>query len=310
MATLNHLIENVPSGSDHTVAVAAAADLAVLEAVSMAISRKMARFRLYDDELAVTAMMQEHFPQLLNHPAVQLHHVSSVEMAAEKAVKSVFMNESDILMKGQIATAVLLKAVLNPDYGLRTGSVMSHIAAFEVAGFDRLIFVTDAGMNISPDLPQKVQIIQNAVQIARSVGVEMPIVAPLAGVEVINPNMQATLDAAALTAMNQRGQIKDCIVDGPFALDNAISVDAAKHKRIAGNNAGKADILLVPTIESGNILYKSLVFFSNAKVGSIIAGAKAPIVLSSRADSAESKLYSLALAICSSFTLGTYIRGN
>lgn len=179
---------------------------------------------------------------------------------------------------------------------------MSQIAAFEVAGFDRLIFVTDAGMNINPDLPQKVQIIQNAVQIARSVGVVMPIVAPLAGVEVINPNMQATLDAAALTAMNRRGQIKNCIVDGPFALDNAISIDAAKHKRIAGDNAGKADILLVPTIESGNILYKSLVFFSNAKVGSIVAGAKAPIVLTSRADSAESKLYSLALAICSSLT--------
>ncbi|WP_142827859.1 phosphate butyryltransferase [Planococcus soli] len=310
MATLNHLIENAPNGSDHIVAVAAAADLAVLEAISMAVSRKMARFHLYDDEAAMTAMIQEYFPQLLGHPEVQLYHVSSVEKAAEQAVKSVFMNESDILMKGQIATAVLLKAVLNPEYGLRTGSVMSHIAAFEVPGFDRLIFVTDAGMNISPDLPQKVQIIQNAVQIARSVGVELPIVAPLAGVEVINPNMQATLDAAALTAMNRRGQIKDCIVDGPYALDNAISVDAAKHKRIAGDNAGKADILLVPTIESGNILYKSLVFFSNAKVGSIIAGAKAPIVLSSRADSAESKLYSLALAICSSLTLGTYIRRN
>ncbi|ANU11138.1 phosphate butyryltransferase [Planococcus antarcticus DSM 14505] len=310
MATLNHLIENVPNGSEHTVAVAVATDLAVLEAISMAVSRKMACFRLYDDEPSITIMLREHFPQLLDHPDVLIHHVSSVEMAAERAVKSVFMNESDILMKGQIATAVLLKAVLNPNYGLRTGSVMSHIAAFEVPGFDRLIFVTDAGMNISPDLPQKVQIIQNAVQIARSVGVERPIVAPLAGVEVINPNMQATLDAAALTAMNQRGQIKDCIVDGPFALDNAISVDAAKHKQIAGDNAGKADILLVPTIESGNILYKSLVFFSNAKVGSIIAGAKAPIVLSSRADSAESKLYSLALAICSSLTLGTYIRGN
>ena len=302
MATLTQLIENVPTDSNLTVAVAAAADSAVLEAVSMAVARNMVRFRLYDDELATTAMMREHFPQLLDHPDVQLHHVSSLEMAAEEAVKSVYRNDSDILMKGQIATAILLKAVLHPDYGLRTGRVMSQIAAFEVAGFDRLIFVTDAGMNINPDLPQKVQIIQNAVQIARSVGVVMPIVAPLAGVEVINPNMQATLDAATLTAMNRRGQIKNCIVDGPFALDNAISIDAAKHKRIAGDNAGKADILLVPTIESGNILYKSLVFFSNAKVGSIVAGAKAPIVLTSRADSAESKLYSLALAICSSLT--------
>ena len=302
MATLTQLIENVPADSHLTVAVAAAADLAVLEAVSMAVARNMVRFRLYDDESATTAMMREHFPQLLDHPDVQLHHVSSLEMAAEEAVKSVYRNDSDILMKGQLATAMLLRAVLHPDYGLRTGRVMSQIAAFEVAGFDRLIFVTDAGMNINPDLPQKVQIIQNAVQIARSVGVVMPIVAPLAGVEVINPNMQATLDAAALTAMNRRGQIKNCIVDGPFALDNAISIDAAKHKRIAGGNAGKADILLVPTIESGNILYKSLVFFSNAKVGSIVAGAKAPIVLTSRADSAESKLYSLALAICSSLT--------
>ncbi|MDN3438033.1 phosphate butyryltransferase [Planococcus sp. APC 3900] len=302
MATLTQLIENVPTDSNLTVAVAAAADSAVLEAVSMAVARNMVRFRLYDDESATTAMMREHFPQLLDHPDVQLHHVSSLEMAAEEAVKSVYRNDSDILMKGQIATAILLKAVLHPDYGLRTGRVMSQIAAFEVAGFDRLIFVTDAGMNINPDLPQKVQIIRNAVQIARSVGVVMPIVAPLAGVEVINPNMQATLDAAALTAMNRRGQIKNCIVDGPFALDNAISIDAAKHKRIAGDSAGKADILLVPTIESGNILYKSLVFFSNAKVGSIVAGAKAPIVLTSRADSAESKLYSLALAICSSLT--------
>ena len=302
MATLKQLIENVPASPILTVAVAAAADLAVLEAVSIAVARKMARFRLYDDELTATAMMREHFPLLLNHPDVQLHHVSSAEMAAEEAVKSVYMNDSDILMKGQIATAMLLKAVLNPNFGLRTGRVMSQIAAFEVPGFDRLIFVTDAGLNINPDLPQKVQIIQNAVQIARSVGVEMPIVAPLAGVEVINPSMQATLDAAALTAMNRRGQIKDCIVDGPLALDNAISIDAAKHKRIAGDNAGKADILLVPSIESGNILYKSLVFFSNAKVGSIVAGAKAPIVLTSRADNAESRLYSLALAICSSLT--------
>ncbi|ANU23451.1 phosphate butyryltransferase [Planococcus donghaensis] len=300
MATLKQLIENIPSGTVHTVAVAAAADLFVLEAISMAIERKMAYFRLYDDENAVTEMIEQSFPQLLGHPDIVLCHVNSQESAAQAAVTSVFKGESQILMKGQLATAVLLKAVLNRDYGLRTGSVMSQVAAFEVAGFDRLIFVTDAGMNISPNLTQKVQIIENAVQVARSIGIVNPIVAPLAGVEVINPNMQATLDAAALTAMNQRGQIKNCIVDGPFALDNAISVDAAKNKQIAGNNAGKADILLVPSIESGNILYKSLVFFSNAKVGSIVTGAKAPIVLSSRADSAESKLYSLALAIYSS----------
>lgn len=166
-------------------------------------------------------------------------------------------------------------------------------------GYDRYTIVTDAAMNIAPDLEQKAQIIKNAVRVAHSIGIDMPKVAPLAAVEVVNPAMQATLDAAALTVMNQRGQISGCIVDGPLALDNAVSQLAAEHKGIKSDVAGKADILLVPAIEVGNVLYKSLVYFANAKVGAVISGAKAPIVLTSRADTAESKLYSLALALCS-----------
>lgn len=202
-------------------------------------------------------------------------------------------------MKGNVPTATILKEVLNKEYGLRTGSVLSHVAAFEVPDYDQLIFVTDAAMNVAPDLNQKVQIVQNSVQVARALGIEMPKVAPLAAVEVVNPTMQATVDAALLTQMNNRGQIKDCIVDGPLALDNAVSALAAEHKGIKSEVAGQADILFVPTIEVGNVLYKSLIYFAKAKVGAIIAGAKAPIVLTSRADSAESKLYSLALAVCS-----------
>ncbi|MDN7245722.1 phosphate butyryltransferase [Planococcus shenhongbingii] len=300
MATLAELMDEISIEADNAVAVAAAADLEVLEAVSLAIERDLANFRLYDDEAKLKQMISTSFPHLINHPKLLIFHVKGAAQAAKEAVKSVYMNDSSVLMKGHIPTAVLLKAVLNPDFGLRTGNVLSHVAAFEIEGFDRLIFITDAGMNIDPDLQQKAQIIQNAVQIARSTGVQLPIVAPLAAVEVINPAMQATLDAAALTAMNKRGQITDCIVDGPLALDNAISPIAAKHKGITGDTAGKADILLVPNIEAGNILYKSLVYFSKAKVGGIIAGAKAPIVLTSRADSAESKLYSLALALRSS----------
>ncbi|WP_255473397.1 phosphate butyryltransferase [Planomicrobium sp. CPCC 101110] len=300
MTTLTDLVDSISENEENSVAVAAAADSAVLEAVSLALGHGLASFRLYDDESKLKALIQNSFPHLEYHPRIQTFHVKGAAQAAKEAVKSVYMNESNVLMKGHIPTAVLLKAVLNPDFGLRTGNVLSHVAAFEIQGFDRLIFITDAGMNISPDLQQKAQIIQNAVQIARSVGVDMPIVAPLAAVEVVNPNMQATLDAAALTAMNRRGQITDCIIDGPLALDNAISPKAAEHKGILGETAGKADILLVPNIESGNILYKSLVYFSNAKVGGVIAGAKAPIVLTSRADSADSKLFSLALAICSS----------
>lgn len=144
------------------------------------------------------------------------------------------------------------------------------------------------------------QILENAVGVARSVGVQMPKVACLAAVETVNPAMEATLNAAALTQMNHRGQIKNCVVDGPLALDNAISPLAARHKNISGIVAGEADILLVPSIETGNVLYKSLIHFAGAKVGAILAGAKAPIALTSRADSAENKLYSIALALCTS----------
>jgi phosphate butyryltransferase len=155
-------------------------------------------------------------------------------------------------------------------------------------------------MNLEPDLQQKEQIVVNAVNIARAIGIDKPKVAALAAVEIINPAMQATIDAASLTLMNKRGQIKDCLIDGPLALDNAISSEAAKHKGIDSDVAGQADILLVPTIDVGNVLYKSLIYFAKASVGAVIAGAKAPIVLTSRSDSSESKLYSLALAICSS----------
>ncbi|WP_255536197.1 phosphate butyryltransferase [Planococcus beigongshangi] len=301
MTTLNELVNQISmEQKQHDVAVAAAADLEVLEAVDLAISREIASFSLFDEEAKLRRMISKHYPHLLDHPKVRLYNASGAAKAASEAVKSVFTEESSVLMKGHIATAVLLKAVLNEEYGLRTENILSHVAAFEIQGFNRLIYVTDAGMNITPNLKQKAQIIRNAVHIARSLGVETPVVAPLAAVEVVNPAMPATMDAAALTVMNQRGQIKDCIVDGPLALDNAISTLAAEHKGISGDTAGKADILVVPNIESGNILYKSLVYFAQAKVGGVIAGAKAPIVLTSRADSAESKLFSLALALRSS----------
>jgi len=297
---LQDLIRQASESTENVVAVASAADFEVLEAVNMALELDMASFRLYDDEQKLKKMMVTHFPHLLDHPRIYKQHVKDDHQAALAAVKSVRLNEANVLMKGHVPTAIILKAVLNPEFGLRTGNVLSHVAAFEVNGFDRLIFVTDAAMNIAPDLSQKAQIIQNAVKVAQAVGVSNPIVAPLAAVETVNPVMQATLDAAALVAMNVRGQISGCTIDGPLALDNAISLEAANHKGINGEYAGKADILLVPSIEAGNILYKSLVYFAKAKVGAVIEGAKAPIVLTSRADSAESKLNSLALAICSS----------
>lgn len=297
VVTLTQLMDEISAEADNTVAIAAAADREVLKAVGVAVERKFASFRLYDDEAKLKKMINTDFPHLIDHPKITLHHAAGAAQAAEQAVKSVYINDSNVLMKGHIPTALLMKAVLNRDYGLRTRKIMSHVAVFEIEGFDRLIFITDAGMNIDPDLQRKTQIIQNAVQIAHSIGISKPIVAPLAAIETVNPAMQATLDAAALAAMNRRGQITGCIIDGPLALDNAISAQAAKHKGISGGTAGNADILLVPNLESGNILYKSLVYFSKAKVGGLIAGAKVPIVLTSRADSAESRLHSLALAL-------------
>jgi phosphate butyryltransferase len=296
---LQSLVEKATQIENSTVAVAAAEDKEVLGAVAMAVEKDMAKFLLFGDKEEIISLIEEVAPQLRSHSNIKIKHAFSPQKSAELAVKAVKENEAGALMKGNVPTAVILKAVLNKEWGLRTGNVLSHVAAFEVEGFDRLTFITDAAMNIAPDLQQKAQIIDNAVEIARSIGVLHPKVAPIAAVEVVNPSMQATVDAASLTMMNQRGQIRNCAVDGPLALDNAVSHHAAEHKGIESEVAGQADILLVPNIETGNALYKSLIYFAKAKVGAVIAGAKAPIVLTSRADSAESKLYSLALAICS-----------
>ena len=292
---LEYLIDQAAGQPKKTVAVAVAEDHEVIEAVAKAITLQLAQFRLYGNQEKIMGMLQEHGLQTSEHVEV-IAAMSSAE-AAELSVKAVRNGEADVLMKGNIPTANILKAVLNKEWGLRKGSVLSHVAAFEVPNYDRLIFVTDAAMNIAPDVTQKAAIIQNTVEVARAIGIDLPKVAPIAAVEVVNPAMQATIDAAMLTQMNRRGQIKDCIVDGPLALDNAVSQIAAEHKGIVSDVAGKADILLVPTIEAGNVLYKSLVYFADAKVGAMIAGAKAPIVLTSRADSAETKVYSLALAV-------------
>jgi phosphate butyryltransferase len=299
---LDSLINKAAQVSSNTVAVAAAEDLEVIEAVIAALDRNLANFILFGDEEKINSIIELKKQKNIRNNYLKVINANSNAAAAELAVKAVFNKEANVLMKGNIPTNIFLKAVLNKEHGLRTGNVLSHIAAFEVPGFNRFTIVTDAAMNIAPDLEEKAQIIKNAVSLARSIGIEIPKVAPIAAVEVVNPAMQATLDAALLTVMNKRGQISDCIVDGPLALDNAVSTLAAEHKGIHSEVAGNADILLVPTIEVGNVLYKSLIYFANAKVGAVIAGAKAPIVLTSRADSAESKLYSLALALCCATT--------
>ncbi len=294
---MNELVDRAARCPSKTVAVAAAEDEEVIDAIADAITRNLAKFLLFGDKERIVQILEKKKPNLLVEGKLNIIGVPSNEVAAEKAVQAVSSEEADVLMKGNLPTALFLKAILNKEYGLRAGRVLSHIAAFEIPGFDRLVLITDSAINIAPDLEQKRQIIENAVVTAKSIGIELPKVAPIAAVETVTPAMPATVDAAALTVMNKRGQLNGCLVDGPLALDNAVSIFAAEQKGIQSEVAGRADILLVPAIEVGNVLYKSLVYFAKAKVGGVVSGAKAPIVLTSRSDTAENKLFSLSLAI-------------
>lgn len=215
-------------------------------------------------------------------------------LAAEKAVRMVSSGEAHLLMKGNVKTAVLLKAVLNKEWGLRSGSLLSHLFLFQVPRMPGVIGMSDGGMTMYPDLPTKVGIVENAVRAYHKIGVDCPRIAALAAVEVVNPDMPATLDAAALAQMNRRGQIKGCLIDGPLALDNAVSEEAARIKGIDSPVAGNADMLLVPSIEAGNFVGKVMMYMSGGKGAGVILGARRPIVLTSRFDSAETKRLSIA----------------
>lgn len=220
--------------------------------------------------------------------------------AIDLAVQMVSRGEADVLMKGNVGTSDLLKSVLNKEWGLRTGNLLSHFALFEVDNYHKLIALTDVAMNISPDLTDKIAIVNNSVKCLNNLGIKEPKIAVLGAVEMVNESMQATMDAALLSKMNQRGQIKNCIIDGPLAFDNAISHESARHKGIKSEVAGETDLLLMPDIEVGNVLYKSMVFFAKSKVASIILGAKAPIILTSRSDSEQAKFDSILLSAAAS----------
>jgi phosphate butyryltransferase len=231
---------------------------------------------------------------------VKIINEPEIEKSIEIAVKMVSSKQADILMKGRTGSATLLRSVLNKEWGLRTGNLLSHFALFEVATYKKVIAVTDVAMNIAPSLHDKIAIVNNSVDCLNRLGYVNPKVAVLGAVEMVNENMQATLDAALLSKMNQRDQIKNCIIDGPLAFDNAVSLESAQLKGIKSEVAGDTDLLLMPDIEVGNVLYKSLVFFANAKVASIILGASVPIVLTSRSDSEQAKYDSILLAAAAS----------
>ncbi len=294
ITSISEIVEAVKGQPKKTIAVAAAQDAEVLKAVHKAVDYGLANAILVGDSDKIQEILSE---EGVSPQEFEIIHEPDKAEACKRAVMLVSENRADILMKGIVDTSVILKAVLNKEYGLRKAAVLSHVAVFEVDGYDRLFLVTDAAMNIAPDVSAKKEIIESAVSVAHSLGLEHPIAACICAVEKVNPKMQATLDARELVEMNQRGDIPGCTVAGPFALDNAVSEEAANHKGIEDVSAGRADILLVPQIEAGNVLYKSLVFFARAKNAGIIIGAKVPVVVTSRADSEQAKLNSIALAL-------------
>lgn len=211
------------------------------------------------------------------------------------AVSLVKEKKVDMLMKGKVSTAALLKAVLDKEMGLRAGKLLSHVAVVEVENYPKLMLVTDGGMNIRPDVTKKVEILKNAVEVAKKLGIEKPKAACLTAVETVNPDMQETIDASVITKMAEREDIKDVTVDGPLAFDVALDKKSAEIKGIDSPIAGDTDIFLVPDIACGNIMVKALIYLADAKVGGIVVGGGAPIVLLSRSDTAQMRLYSMAL---------------
>ena len=294
MKNFKEIINLARERGPKTISVACCQDKEVLMAVEMARKERIANSILIGDIEKTKEIAKEIDLDLSNY---ELIHIEDLSEASLKSVELVSQGKADMVMKGLVDTSIILKAVLDKEKGLRTNNVLSHVAVFDIEYYDRLLFITDAAMNLAPELNVKKQIIENACTVAHSLDIEIPKVAVLCAKEKVNPKMKDTVDAKELEEMCNRGEITGCIVGGPFALDNAVSIEAAKHKGITHPVAGQADILLAPDIEAGNILYKSLVFFSKSKNAGVIVGAKAPIILTSRADSEETKLNSVALGV-------------
>lgn len=292
--TFDDLIRTVQKKELKTLSVAVAQDSSVLTAVNSAVQKGLIKEGsiLVGSKLEIEKIAKQNNIDITNY---QIEDIDDKQEACLKAVEIVHNGQASLLMKGFVDTSIILKAVLNKEIGLTTGRLFCHVGVLSIPNFNRFLIISDSAMIIAPTLNEKVDIIKNSVIVAKALGIEIPKVAVLCAVEKTNPKMPATIDAEQLSKMNESGEIAGCIVKGPLALDNAVSVEAAKRKGINHPVAGNADILITPDIEAGNILNKSMEYFGNAKKAGIIMGPKRPIVLTSRASSVESKLYSIAL---------------
>lgn len=291
ISNIKELISKAEETPTLKLAVAAAGDPVVLQSVKKADEKNIIEPILVGDQDKIEDALQE-IDYGFNGEIIA---VNSQKEAADKTISLISSGDADFPMKGLISTRTILKSLLDRKYNLRQDRLLSLVTLMYLEKEERIVLMSDGGMNIAPELKEKKQILENTVEIAQSLGIEKPKAAPIAAVENVNSSMPDTMDAAVLSKMADRGQIEGAIVDGPLALDNAISMEAAKHKGIESPVAGQADILLMPDIEAGNVLYKSLVFYSQLESASLVYGAKVPVVLTSRADRMETKFNSIAL---------------
>ena len=300
--SFKELIEKVQNGEPQTLSVAVAQDADVLLSVWNAYQNRIIQGAyLVGNEKEIRELAKE---QGIDLSKFEIVNEEEKPEACATAIKLVREGKASLPMKGFVDTSVALKALLNKEYGLRTGNLICHVGLMEVAGFDRMFLLSDSAMTIAPTLEQKVDLIKACTQIAHAMGNDNPKVAVLCAVEKVNPKMPATLDAAELTRMNEEGEITGCMVKGPLAMDNAVSVEAARHKGIDHPVAGNADILITPDIEAGNILNKSMEYFAKCEKAGCIMGAAKPMVLTSRASSDTSKMNSIALAVLAAQAMG------
>lgn len=279
-----------------TIAVAAANDESIIQTVVRCSDLGVAEFILVGKEERIKSLLEEYGRSkeylIIDRP--------DDVAAAQEVAELVKREKADIAMKGSLHTANFLRSIINKENELvDTNAMLSQITILEYALEERFVFLTDCAINVNPEYPEKVKIVENAVSFARSIGIELPKVAVIAPVEVINPKMQETLDAAALSKACERGQIKNCIIDGPLSVDNALSLEACRIKGIKSEVAGTADILLMPNLSTGNATDKAIRNMSDLKAASAVIGAKVPLVMTSRSDSIENKINSVVVAAVS-----------
>ena len=292
--TLKDMVEAARGLGPVTIAVAAGHSPECIAALKQAREMGLANGIFIGDAKKIWALADEIKFDL---PAHQVLNEPDPAKAASIAVGMVRDGNAGLLMKGKLGTAQLVRAVLDKEAGLRTGRLLSQVIVFQVPGFNRLMLMTDAAINIAPTLAQKAELCRNAIGVAHAIGIEKPNLAALCALEQVNQEMPATMDAAALTAMNRRNQIKGGFIDGPVALDAPLSRFAAECKGIDSPIVENTDIFLAPDIEAANILYRAILYFARGESGGIVVGAKVPLILLSRAESPETKIHSIALAI-------------